>query len=33
VALALSLAKRVRELVLGLPGVLYLRLARAALPV
>jgi putative membrane protein len=33
VALALSLAKRVRELVLGLPGVLYLRLARGALPV
>jgi putative membrane protein len=33
VALALSLAKRVRELVLGLPGVLYLRLARSALPV
>jgi putative membrane protein len=32
VALALSLAKRVRELVLGLPGVLYLRLARGALP-
>jgi putative membrane protein len=31
VALALSLAKRVRELVLGLPGLLYLRLARGAL--
>jgi putative membrane protein len=28
VALALSLAKRVRELFLGLPGLLYLRLAR-----
>ncbi len=32
VALALSLAKRVRELLLGLPGLLYLRLSGRALP-
>jgi hypothetical protein len=30
-ALALSLAKRARELLLGLPGLLYLRLSSRAL--
>jgi putative membrane protein len=30
VALALSLAKRAREIILGLPGLLYLRLSKAA---
>jgi hypothetical protein len=29
-ALALSLAKRAREIILGLPGLLYLRLSKAA---